>query len=238
MEKNSAKISLGTVVCMFVILLLIIALAVVYYLGFIKYTERIANADVVGDKEGMQATNVLIENNEDKEPQSNIILKNEINEELKIEENTQTQVPTSDLVTLYLYSMNDSTDVFYAYIENGYLYYFKEHVEFANETIDRQVVFLNNGQTEKYADLDNIKRIKTFNIGTGINPTPFLITEDGKVYEIVHRTMDNSMKVELYEGLKDYKVEDILSQNGELDVVFELLLKDGTTTTVTIDLGI
>ena len=41
-EKKSLKISLGTVICMFIILILIIALVVVYYLGFIINNKRIS----------------------------------------------------------------------------------------------------------------------------------------------------------------------------------------------------
>ena len=160
-------------------------------------------------------------------------------EETKTEENIQPNVPTSDLVTLYCVSTKDYSHVFYAYIENGYLYYFNSHVDVGptDETTYNYTSFFNNGQTEKYTELNNIRRIKTFNIGTSVNPTPFLITTDGKVYQILHKTTD-SIKVELYEALKDYEVEDILSQNGEMKNVFELLLKDGTTITVTEDLGI
>ena len=159
-------------------------------------------------------------------------------EELKTEENIQTTVPTSDLATLYCVSTKDYSHVFYAYIENGYLYYFNSKVEPTDETTYNYTSFFNNGQTEKYIGLNNIKRIKTFNIGTSVNPVPFVITTDGEVYRINHWTKDNSIEVELYEPLKDYKVEDILSQSGEVYVVFEVLLKDGTTTTVTEDLGI
>lgn len=46
MERNSAKISLGTAVCMVVILILIIALAVVYYLGFINNSGTVAKENI------------------------------------------------------------------------------------------------------------------------------------------------------------------------------------------------
>lgn len=153
-------------------------------------------------------------------------------EETEAKENTETNISTSDEVALYLYSMNDSIDLLYTYIEDGYLYYFKENVEYANETAQTQVMFLNNGQTIQYSGLSNIKRIKTFNMGTSVNPVPFLITTDGKVYKINRWTNDNSIIVELYEPLKDYNVEDILKQNGEMYAVFEVLLKDGTTKVV------
>lgn len=40
-EKESIKVSLGTTICIFIIILLIVALGVVYYLGFIKNNEKI-----------------------------------------------------------------------------------------------------------------------------------------------------------------------------------------------------
>ncbi len=42
-EKKSFKVSLGTVVCMFMILILIMALVVVYYLGFVKNNQKISD---------------------------------------------------------------------------------------------------------------------------------------------------------------------------------------------------
>lgn len=190
MEKNSAKISLGTAVCMFVILLLIIALAVVYYLGFIK------DSDFVGDKEEIQENNIL---------------KEEIKEELEIEKGEQSVVPTSDLVV-------SNSDI-YAYIEDGILYY-TEDVTGGNVSKDKMT---------KNTQLNNIKRMKVYNIGTAINPVLFLITEDGQVYTMRYYF---SHQIEKYEGLKNYKVEDILSHTGEMYSVFEIMVKDGTTKTV------
>ena len=36
---------------------------------------------------------------------------------------------------------------------------------------------------------------------------------------------ESGLNAKIYEGLKDYKVEDILSHNGEMYSVFEVLLK-------------
>ncbi len=44
-EKESIKVSLGTTVCIFMIILLIVALGVVYYLGFVKNNERISELE-------------------------------------------------------------------------------------------------------------------------------------------------------------------------------------------------
>ena len=40
-EKKSVKISLGTIVCIFIIILLIVALVGIYYLGFVKNNQEI-----------------------------------------------------------------------------------------------------------------------------------------------------------------------------------------------------
>ena len=40
-ERKSIKVSLGTVICIFIIILLILALGVVYYLGFVKNKQEI-----------------------------------------------------------------------------------------------------------------------------------------------------------------------------------------------------
>lgn len=193
-EKKEFKMSLGTMVLLIIIFILIVALGVVYYLGFIKYTERIANSENTGNKDGMQITNIV---------------NNDNNEEIDTENN----VPNSDLVV--------STNDLYAYIENGILYY-TEEVTNGNYSKDKMI---------KDTQLSNIKRMKLYNIGTAVNPVLFFITEDGQVYTMRYYF---SHKIEKYEGLKDYKVEDILSHTGEMYDVFEVLLKDGTRKTVNV----
>lgn len=202
MENNSLKIRLGNLIYILIIIILIIALAVVYYLGFDKEAES--------NQEG--------ENN--------------------IENNIATIVPTSDLVTLYYEANNERANIFYAYIENGYLYYFNDYAEangISEGAFDYFSSFItsstNNENMVKYEGLNNIKRMKTYNVGTGVNPIPFLITEDGKVYTVNFQSMDD-IKVEKYEGLSNYKIEDILIYSGEKYSSFEILLKDGTTKTI------
>ena len=128
------------------------------------------------------------------------------------------KMQTSELVTLYYEPDNT---LFYAYIEDGFLYYYND--------IDR--AFVSSSNVQKYEGLGSITRMETYNLGTGVNPVPFLITEEGRVYYIDYFT-DDGIRVELYEGLADYEVADILSHSGEMSSVFELLLKDGTTQTV------
>lgn len=44
-EKKSIKVSLGTIVCIFIVVVLIIALGVVYYMGFVKNNEKISQLE-------------------------------------------------------------------------------------------------------------------------------------------------------------------------------------------------
>lgn len=205
MANNSAKISLGTAICIFIIIVLVFALGIVYYLGFVKDTTVIENE---------------IENNN--------------------EMDTVDVISTSDLVTLYYDANNEQANIFYAYIEDGYLYYFNDYAtgngvsegtfDFTSSLITYST---NNNGMQKCTSLNNIKKMKTYNLGTGINPVQFLITENGEVYTINYCTSDD-IEPTKYEALKNYEVEDILSYTGEMYSVFEILLKDGTTKTVTI----
>ena len=97
-----------------------------------------------------------------------------------------------------------------AYVEDGYFYY-----------------SINGENAKKYEGLSNVIKVKVFNIGTGINKVPFLITEDGKVYE-VKKDLNGNIKAVIYKPLKNYKVEDILDKTGETKSIFKVLLKDKT----------
>lgn len=97
-----------------------------------------------------------------------------------------------------------------AYVEDGYFYY-----------------SINGENTKKYEGLSKVTKVKVFNIGTGINRVPFLITEDGKVYE-VKKDLNGNIKAVIYKPLKNYKVEDILDKTGETKSIFKILLKDKT----------
>ena len=70
--------------------------------------------------------------------------------------------------------------------------------------------------------------------GTGILPIIYVITEDGKVY--TGSFFEHDFELRLDNRLKEYEVEDILSKTGEMKDNFKLLLKDGTTKTVTVEL--
>lgn len=198
MKNNCGKIGLGVTILIFIIIILL----------------------------GISVTEYYFLKNLNKTNDNNIIKNNEIN-------NTDV-VPTSDLVTLYYEANNEGANIFYAYIEEGYLYYFNDYVQGDNisegafDFISSFITSSNNKDNiKKYTKLNNIKRIKTYNVGTGVDIVPMLITENGDVYTIDFYNIEG-IKVEKYEELKDYKVEDILSFSGEMHSQIKLLLKDRT----------
>ena len=126
-------------------------------------------------------------------------------------------------------------ELIYVFIENGELYYYNK---WTDQTEGDGSTFLwcfgNKEEMTKYSDLNNIKRIKRFNLGTSVNPVLFLITEDGKVYKNYSGGGDFKINFTLYSELAEYDVEDILEHDGETHDIWKLLLKDGTTKEVTI----
>lgn len=168
-------------------------------------------------------------------------LSNNIEDENNCQDNSIPIIPTSDLVTLFYEANNKHVNILYAYLENGFLYYhydsvFADGLNKAEDGITETAFdFISTfyidteGKTDikKYEGLENIKRIKTYNIGTGVNPTPYLITESGKVYILL--LSDGELKITLDERFKDYQVENILSHKEKMNDTFEILLKDGTT---------
>jgi len=179
MEKKSAKISLGTAVCMFIILLLIIALAVVYYFGFIREGEE---------------TNLKI-NEENKVEDVENIINNEVKVDIVQSKSYGEPLPLEGV----------------AFVKDGYLYY----------------SYNNSEEAEKITGVSNIKSLDIFNIGTGINKVPFVVTNDGVVYRL-----NSAKQLVVYEELSNYKVDKIVSHKGEMYDTFTLLLLDGTTKTV------
>lgn len=199
MKNYSLKGSVTTIICAILIIILSIALVIVGYLGFGK-KEKTVNAEVKTE---------LQENNQ------------EVKTDLS-------KVPTSDLVTLFYSASQENVSIFYGYIEDGSLYYIKDSKS-AHAKGDFVSSFITGSKAyemQKYTGLDNIKRMKTYNVGMDVNPVPFLITEDGKVYEV---NMYDGFNVKIFEKLADYKVEDILSFEYEWETDIEVLLKDGTT---------
>lgn len=69
-ENKSFKVSLGIVVCMFVILILIMALAVVYYLGVVKNNQKIL--DLTDEINSLKSKNNIIQADKDNDCKNTI----------------------------------------------------------------------------------------------------------------------------------------------------------------------
>lgn len=239
-ENKEIKVRLSTVVCIFVILILVVALVAVYYLGFIKdnnTNNMIANEDIL--EKSNNSNNTIVNGEIVVEKNNNILNEQLIEKKEDIEKISD--VPTTDLVAIYCDANNEKAELFFSYIKNGKIYYFHES-DYEGKTTGQYYKFsINlNGQYQyeekmkQCEGIDNAKRIKMYNSGTGILPTIYVITEDGKVYTGSFFEHDFSLNID--NRLKEYEVEDILSKTGEMKDNFELLLKDGTTKTVTVEL--
>ena len=175
-EKKCIKMSIGTAICLFIIVILLIALGFTYYLGFVKNNEK---------NLGLENQKTFLEKALEKESSIAKEIQTDAKEiEKKVKENT-----------LQKNNTNSEAEEFY---ENALNYV-----------------------SMKYGV--QAQKIRIYNVGTGINPTLFIITKTGEVYEVYSSTGN----FKLNEALKNYKVEDILSQTGETNNVFDILLKDG-----------
>ena len=58
-EKKTIKVSLGTVVCIFIIVLLVIALGIVYYLGFVKDKEELSPLKYPTENKEQKSNNTI-----------------------------------------------------------------------------------------------------------------------------------------------------------------------------------
>ena len=136
-------------------------------------------------------------------------------------------VPVSDLITLNLWWNYDGGSFFYAYIKDGCFYYNRQYGEGYGMNIYSDSI---HEHMQKLPGISNIKRMKTYNMGSGVDPVPFLITEDGEVYLVrnAYGEAKEELQIGRFEFLKDYQVEDILSYSGEWQHRVEVLLKDGS----------
>lgn len=177
MEKKEIKISLGTVICICIIVVLLAVIGILYL-----------------KMKNMDSKDTVIKQEEIKEQEKE--------EKTNIDKKEENETNETNLMPIF--------EIAEAYVEDGYFYY-----------------SINGENAKKYEGLSNVTKVKVFNIGTGINEVPFLITEDGKVYE-VKKDLNGNIKAVIYKPLKNYKVEDILDKTGETKSIFKVLLKDKT----------
>jgi len=212
-EKKEIKVRLSTAISMVIILILIFALGVTYYFGFVADKK-----ESVGDEKVINTTENVV---------SNVAKENET----KKEEFVQTEVIPIEDKTMFKFFGNE---LFVGVLDNGKLFYRYE------EDIDKSYESGSFSQgLKEYKGLDNIKRIKfgEFTSDAVIYPNIILITNDGTVY--TSRTPGSGIKFEKYNSLKKYKVEDVISVNTgmgeEYNEKWELKLMDGSTKTVEVD---
>ena len=201
MEKNSGKIRLGTAVCMIIIFVLIIALAVVYYLGFIKYTERIANSDVAGNKEGMQVVNVINKdmNNVNETTNNNILSKDEVEtNSFKIYQenykNNYKKTITGENI-IYIYSGGEVPGVYGIYLDSNNDAYF----EFEEES----QLYKKYGKTYKVES--NVANIYLCPVGTGGYADVIFLKLDGTASSVIGYELEENPEVvcNTIEGVKN-----------------------------------
>ena len=125
-------------------------------------------------------------------------------------------------------------------MQDTYAKYISSATSSANLTIARWNILINNQDIlqnsnfsdtiqPQFAGTSNIKSLYIYNIGTGINKVPFVVTSDGTVYRL-----NSEEKLVKYEELSKYKVNKIIKHEGEISDTFTLSLIDGSTKLVEI----
>ena len=181
-ETKTVKVKFSTAICIILIILLAIGCGLLYYLGFVQKDKQIEKIEA--DKKQVETKNAELE-------KQIIVVEKEVqNKEKEVAKTTKlNDIPSTDLVKLYCEANDDHAYLFYAYIKDGKLYYYK-HFDSADGDKEGTYYdfsthfYLNEAENEMkiYNGLDNIKRIKMYNNGTGVYPYIYVITDDGKVY--------------------------------------------------------
>lgn len=158
-EKNEVKVRLSTVVCVFIILVLVVALGIVYYLGFVKNDN--ANNMIVNG-EVAQKNNNVEENVEDRNGEltekNNIALNEQVTEE---NNNENIKYTYEEIKGLYTYTNEESSYSLYLW-ENGTFKY--EH------SFDSSDGHGHEGRIGNYIIEDNVIKLNyLFSTGTDIS---------------------------------------------------------------------
>ena len=206
MEENKKNKKTGLVVSIILIIILVVALgASIYFL--INSKTEIENKETEISKLNNDIK-VLSSQNED-----NI-------KEIETKNNQEIQMSDKTAVVI------NQNQFFFGYLENGNLFYyngkFVENYEHFATGKD-----MGNELIKKCESISNIKRLKIFQFGDKINPTPVLITEDGKAYSM--DIFDNQIS----QFLEEYEIENIIDIKGtDIDITFEIELKGGSHKTI------
>lgn len=235
-KKNPIKISLGIAICIFIIFLLIISIVILLY---INNNQRKSDNEKISELEKNALTlNEKLNELQEASSKSSIIITGKETTNSKSENTiSESAIPMNELCALTYMATNESINLFYGYIQDGKLFYSFDN-QWANNNSDTAFKYMSTENIKQYDKLTNIKRIKIFNLGTGVNRVPLLITQDGKVYQV--SIYDDELKISLFEELKDYDIDNIF-EVSEPDMSNEnwvtrckVLLNDGTSKTIEI----
>ena len=222
-RKKSIKVSLGTVICIVIIILMCIGLAF-FYLKNNELKSQMAQFEQDAINKNATINDLQTKINKISET----INENETNVKSNSEKeiNAEKENNNTDIVSIAMFYGDENL---YAYLRDGYLYYYRGQNE------------KDNSNVKKYTELSNVEKIKTYNFGTSVNPAIYLITSEGKVYYTYatkNGGANENLEFVVFEPMKNLKVDDILSKEGENIETFKVLLKNGNTETIKNDLGI
>jgi len=191
-EKKVIKISFGVAICMFIIFILLVALGITYYTGFVKngvdheqidninnnfQSEKEENNDVSDN------TNIIEESNKE----DNVIIKEVVKE-------IEKQVDVNDVIKLGYNQI--------AVLINGKPYVIPVY--------DRENNFENYQLYEVKNITGKVKALRQFNTGLDPSETHYLIMEDGSVYWI-DEVGNNSTAEKIVDASKN--IIDIVEEN-------------------------
>ena len=169
-EKEEIKVSLGTVVSIIIIFILIIALGIVYYLGFLKDDEN-----GVGSVENQNTTiqtsaqdekvenNVKDENITEETTKENQYLNNfseSVSEELGTANNIRVEDPLQGRFGITYAYVNSNSEAYIVMNQNSNLY---------------------NKYGEEYKIADNVANIYIYQLNQSIKEYIFIVKKDGTV---------------------------------------------------------
>ena len=208
-DKKQIQISLS-------ILFLIIAIIIIVIMAY--FIHVILNKKNISENQNINLT-AKVNSLENTLSSMKVESKNEINNATNNSENinnSNTLIPIEDLFGIDYNAFTNKNNTGIAKISDGNLYYLD------TAKIDRIAYIA--PCNEYYTKLDSdVKRIKSVTLGSDTSIDYLVIKNDGSVKLLIST---NPQSYEIYDELKDYKVDDITNFDGE---TFTLKLLDGTT---------
>lgn len=213
-ERKTSSINFSKTICMFIIMLLIFVLAIVYMNNNQTIQKiEIPKTSIINQTSSLEERVNTIQNaNEEKISDENKYLTHIQSIENEVTSSSLNNKEKDTIVTSKSYGEPLPYEG-QAIIKDGYLYYSKSKDE----------------EPKRVDGTSNIKSLYIYNVGTGINKVPFVVTNDGTVYRL-----NSEEKLVKFEELSKYKVHKIINHDGEMCDNFTLLLLDGTTKLVEI----